>query len=103
MHINKKAETTFPQLHVAPPGVRTSLTQSLVDEVGCRAEVGGQVKVFAVGRRDAVILQAHIAVELRPRINVLWSVSGVQHMCYPQIGQQGLLLGSGTATENRIN
>lgn len=47
-----------------------------------------------------MILEAHIAVELRPRVDVLWPVSGVQHVRYPQIGQQGLLLGRGAATEN---
>lgn len=91
------------RLHVVPPGVRTSLTQSLVDEVGCRAEIGSQVKVSAVGRRDAVILEAHIAVELRSRVNVLWPVGGIQHVRYPQIGQQGLLLGRGAATKNRTS
>lgn len=88
---------------MAPPGVQTFLTQSLVDEVGRRAEIGSQVKVSAVGRWDAVILEAHVAVELRPRVNVLRPVGGVQHVRYPQIGQQGLLLGRGAATENRIS
>lgn len=74
-----------------------------MDEVGRRAKVGSQVEVSAVGRRDAVILEAHVAVELRPRVDVLRPVGCVQHVRYPQIGQQGLLLCSGAATENGIS
>lgn len=106
-HDNKNNSNNIPtsacERGAAPPCVRTSLTQSLVDEVGRRAKVGSQVEVSAVGRRDAVILEAHVAVELRPRVDVLRPVGCVQHVRYPQIGQQGLLLCRGAATENRIS
>lgn len=102
VHIESQTATTFPQLFIAPPGVQTSPAQSLVDEVRRRAKVGSQVKVSAVGRRDTVVLEAHVTVELQPSVDVLRPVGGVQHVRYPQIDQQGFLLGCGAATENRI-
>lgn len=56
-----------------------------MNELGRVAEEGPQVEVFAVRSLHAVILDAGVAVELWPRVDVSGAVGGVQHVCYPQI------------------
>lgn len=56
-----------------------------MNELGRVAEEGPQVEVFAVRSLHAVILDAGVAVELWPRVNVSGAVGGVQHVRYPQI------------------
>lgn len=56
-----------------------------MDEPGRVAEEGPQVEVLAVRSLHAVILDAGVAIEPRPRVDVSGAVGGVQHVRYPQL------------------
>lgn len=63
----------------------TLLSQRRVYEFGRVPEEGPQVEVFAVRSLHAVVLYVGVAVEPRPRVDVLGAVGGVQHVRYPQV------------------
>lgn len=65
--------------------IATFLLQCHMNEMGPVFEEGPHVEVFAVRRLHAVILDAGVAVEAWPRVNVVGAVGGVQHVRYPQV------------------